>query len=119
MGIIQTKEEARRAKMQSALCVEFRKTLARKYELECKRNGTEPTPEGLLEFAEQHSLIRPTDINRYMVLDLYPSAMYNNNGCKSKAIAEIEDTVPVSDRKIWSWIGDLTRRYTTYRKGRK
>lgn len=119
MGTIQNKEEARRAKLQASICVEFRRTLTRKYEVECKRNGTDPTFSGLLEFAEKYALIRHTDINRFMIIDLYPAALYNNDGCKSKAIADLEEVVPVSDRKIWSWIGDLSRRYLQYRNGKK
>jgi hypothetical protein len=118
MGKMPDKEQARRSKLQAELHVEFRKTLARKYECECKRNGSEPTLEGLIEFAHQHSLLRDTDVNRYMVFELYPNALYNNDGCKSHAIQDIEDIVPVSDRKIWSWIADLSRRYLTYRNGK-
>lgn len=87
--------------------------------MECKRKSIEPTFEGLLQFALDHSLIRERDINRYMVIDLYPKALYDNNGCKTKAVADIEEIVPVSDRSIWNWLGDLTRRYRAYRHGKK
>lgn len=113
-----SKDERRRMKMQQQLNVEFRRTLTRKYELECKRSDIEPTLDGLIEFAEKNSLIRDMDINRYMVFDLYPAALYNNNGCKARAIAEIEDQVPVSDRIIFGWLQNLKRRYMKYRRGK-
>ena len=113
-----SKDDRRRIKMQAQLNVEFRRTLTRKYEVECKRNNIDPTLDGLLAFAEKNSLIRDMDINRYMVFDMYPAALYNNNGCKARAIAEIEDKVPVSDRIIFSWLQNLKRRYMSYWSGK-
>lgn len=118
MGDAMTKEELRKMRMQAQLNIEFRRTLTRKYELECKRDGIEPTFAGLLEFAERHALIRAIDVNRFMALDLYPKYLYENNGCKTKAVQELEEVVPVSDRTIWGWIDNLTRRYRKYRHGK-
>lgn len=113
-----TKEQLRKARMQAQLNIEFRRTLTRKYEAECKREGIDPTLDGLLAFAEKNHLIRDMDINRYMVFDMYPALLYNNNGCKARAIAEIEDKVPVSDRIIFGWLQNLKRRYMSYRRGK-
>jgi len=114
----QTKDEARRAKMQAEVNAEFRRTLARKYQADCRRAGVEPTLEGLLEFAERHALVRHMDINRFMVFAKYPEAMWHMNGCRSKAIAYLEDIIPVSDRKIFGWLTNFKARYTKYRHGR-
>lgn len=112
------KEQARRDKMQAELNVEFRRTVAKKYQAKCKRDGTEPTLEGLVQFAHEHALIRDTDINRYMTFELYPMALYENNGCKTRAVHEVSDKVPVSDQIIWGWLRNLQSRYMAYRRGR-
>lgn len=113
-----SREEIAKRRLQESLNVEFRKTVCRKYRMECKRKSVEPTFEGLLQFAHDHALIREKDVNRYMVLDLYPKALYDNDGSKLRAVADLEDIVPVSDRTIWSWINDFCRRYRAYRHGK-
>jgi len=113
-----TREEARKAKMQAALNVEFRATVARKYEMQCRREGIEPSLSGLIEFAYRHGLVRDIDINRFMTFERYPKALYDNNGCRSRAVSDLEDVIPVSDRKIFGWLTNLRSRYLRYRNGR-
>lgn len=113
-----TKEDRRRMKMQAETNAEFRQKIALRYRAECRKADVEPTLEGILEFAERFALVRHTDINRYMVFEKYPEAMYHTNGCRSKAVAYLEDIIPVSDRKIFGWLTNFRARYTKYRHGR-
>jgi len=114
----QDRSYAQKRKLQQELNIEFRRTVAQKYEAHCGREGIEPTLDGLIEFAYRHSLIRDTDINRYMVIDMYPMALYEANGCKTRAVQSLEDRVPLSDRNIWGLIRNLKSRYMAYRNGR-
>lgn len=118
MGEALTKEDVRRIKLQAQLNAEFRRVLAKKYRAECRKTGEEPTLEGMIEYAERFALVRNTDINRYMMFEKYPEAMYHTNGCRSKAVAYLEDVIPVSDRKIFGWLTNFRARYMKYRHGR-
>lgn len=119
MGNKQTisKEVLQKQKLQELLNIEFRRTITRRYQVECDRKGIEPTFDGLIQFAHEHALIRTIDINRYMVLDQYPKALFENDGCRREAVFWIENKVPVSDRTIWNWIKDFSKRYRKHRHG--
>jgi len=97
----------------------FSKDIATNYENECKRNGNEPTFEGLIQFAISRGLVREIDINRYMTFALYPKALWERNGRRKAAVLDLEDIIGVSDRHIWNWLRDLSKRYLHYRHGKK
>lgn len=97
------KEEAQARKKQEAAAEAFARVLSRKYVYECKRQQVEPTYEGLMQFIIKRNLVRPIDICRYMVNELYPEAMYKNDGCKTGAVRDLEDRLPVAERAIWEW----------------
>jgi hypothetical protein len=113
------KEARRKAAKQAEVDLMFSRDIATKYENECKRQGTEPSFDGLIQFAIRHGVVRQTDINRYLTIALYPKALWERNGRRSAAVQDLEETIGVSDRLIWSWLKDLSGRYLHYRKGNK
>lgn len=113
------KEVNRKAVIQERLRIAFQRNLTLKYENECRRSDTEPSLEGLLKYAIEHGVVRETDINRYMTIEMYPKALYETNGRRRAAVQWLEDIIPVSDRLMFGWINNLSGRYLHYRHGRK
>ncbi len=112
-------EERRRATQQAQVKDMFSKDIATNYENECKRNETEPTFEGLIQFAISRGIVRDVDIKRYMTFALYPKALWERNGRRTAAVLDLEDILGVPDRQIWSWLKHLSNRYAHYRRGKK
>jgi len=82
----------------------FYEIVSRKYNYQCKREGIEPTPEGLLEYATQCQVITKRTVVKYMVIEDYPEKLYKANGRRRSAVGALEAELPVTDRTIWTTI---------------
>lgn len=109
-------EERERARKQEATRARFCEVITRKYHNECKRLGTEPTAEGLVQYILANDLVPTVDVHRYMAIELYPKALYHTNGSKTHAIQYLEDELAISDRTIWNWVGRMGGRF---KRGRR
>jgi hypothetical protein len=79
---------------------DFFADVAKRYEQHCKRHSVVPTQAGLLEYVHTIGLIYEADISLYMVKALYPEALYRHNCKKMRAVYELEQVLPLDERRI-------------------
>lgn len=84
----------------------FTDTVARQYVNDCKRNGVEPTYNGLLDYAINCNLISSAVVRSFVVIHEYPRFAYAKNGGKRQAVWMLEDELGVPERTIY---GILTK----------
>lgn len=96
---------------------DFVDTISRKFRAWAKNSGQEASPENMARFLMERSLINEKDVNRYMVIELYPHELYRHDCNKRKAIHSLEDKLPYQERTIWHIIGDMPRRFTPKKVG--
>lgn len=108
MSHIEREKERQEIELRERFC----RLIARKYENWCKREGLEPTTEGLVQYTLKHKLIDGFHVHRYMTVELYPEALYHSNGKKRPAVRYLEEIIPVSDRRIWEWIAKARTKYS-------
>lgn len=79
----------------------FAQTVAHKYRMYCKREGETFTSSGFVMYLLEKTLIRERTASKYMIVELYPKAMYEEEN-KNKAVARISNETGYSDRHIRS-----------------
>jgi hypothetical protein len=82
---------------------EFAKTVVHKYRMWCKREGEVFTSSGLALFLLEKNVIRQRTASKYMVLELYPRALYEEEN-KTRAVLRLEEETGVSERTIWWYL---------------
>jgi hypothetical protein len=87
---------------------DFCAIVARKYRYWCARNGERETPEGLLQYAVDIGVIRERTVVHYMMMELYPAALYSS-GSKEEAIEKISDKTGMPTRTIRHLINNPCR----------
>lgn len=78
---------------------EFCETVARKYRYHCARHGLKESPTGLLRYAIDAQVIRERTVAHYMMMELYPAALYNSAG-RMEAITALSDKTGLAERTI-------------------
>jgi len=78
----------------------FAQTLVHKYAMHCKREDEVFTTSGFVLYMLGKTVIKQRTAAKYMVLELYPKALYEEES-KRKAIARLEDETGVSEPVIW------------------
>jgi len=97
-----SEQEAREKEKKVAYAHEqFCRLVSLKYTQRCKLKDAQPTMEGLIEYMIKEDILRSQEVIHQLIIDLYPVAMYNNNGSRRMAVSELEDILPVADRTIW------------------
>lgn len=81
----------------------FAQTLVHKYRMFCKREGETFTTSGFVMFMLEKNVIRQRTASKYMVLELYPRALYEEEN-KTRAVYRLEEETGLSDRTIWSML---------------
>lgn len=87
----------------------FADLMARKYASYCIREGIKPTSEGLVLFMFTQDCVRMTEVNRYMVLENYPTAMLDAEGVKSTAVVFLSDELGVGESFVWATLSQQKR----------
>lgn len=90
---------------------EFVNVINKKFKNWCSRMELEPTPENMIKYLMDCSVVEPKTVNRYMTLELYPRELYRHDCCKRKAVMSLTLQVPYEERTIWYIIGDMIGRY--------
>lgn len=79
---------------------EFIRLLVHRYKMHCKRTGEQESLEGLLVYTIRRDIVRQRTVARYMVMDLYPKAMYETDGRKQPALEIVADQTGLGERTI-------------------
>ncbi len=82
---------------------EFAQTVVHKYRMWCKREGDTFTPSGFALFLLEKEVIKQRTASKYMVLELYPRALYEEEN-KTSAVLRLEEETGLSDRTIWTML---------------
>lgn len=94
----------------------FAEVIARKYANQCIREGVKQTGEGLVRFIFMQDCLRMTEVNRYMVLDSYPTALYDADGSKAAAVFQISDDLGIGESFVWATLSQQKRLHDKRRK---
>jgi len=88
---------------------EFTKVISEQYEEYCKSKEVDPTPKGFATYLVNRSLVTDLTINRFLVIDKYPTILAKNMGIKQSACWELEDIVGLK----FSSIRLIIKRFST------
>lgn len=86
----------------------FAQTLVHKYKMHCKREGEVFTTSGFVMYLLTKTVIKQRTASKYMVLELYPKALYEEEN-KTRAVLRLEEETGLSDRTIWTMLKDQKR----------
>lgn len=73
--------------------------VARKYRYWCARHGQPETLEGLIRYTFEAGVVRERTVAHYMMMELYPAALYNSTG-RMEAIDILSEKTGLSERTI-------------------
>ena len=85
--------------LKDEITAQFCEVVARKYRYHCSRHGEKATPEGLLMYALRAQVIRTRTVSHYMMMELYPKALYNSTG-RIEAISKLSEKTGLAERTI-------------------
>ena len=86
----------------------FAQTVVHKYSMWCKREKEHFTASGFALFLIEKGIIRQRTASKYMVLELYPRALYEEES-KRAAVLRLEEETGISERSIWSMLVNQSR----------
>ncbi len=78
---------------------QFCAIVAKKYRYYCARHGEKESPEGLVAYLAQAEVIRPRIVSHYMMMELYPEALYNSSG-RLEAVSKLSEATGLAERTI-------------------
>ena len=81
----------------------FAQTVVHKYRMFCKREGEVFTSSGFVLFMLEKGIVKQRTASKYMVLELYPRALYEEES-KTAAVMRLEEETGLSDRTIWTML---------------
>ena len=85
--------------LQEELCADFSAIIERKYRYYCARHSLEATPQGLVRYCIASGVIRARTVAHYMVMELYPRALYRNANAQ-EAHMDISAETGISERTV-------------------
>jgi len=77
----------------------FAQTVEKKYLYYCSRHGVEPSFSGLVFYALAANIIQERTVGHYMVMELWPRALYENR-CAQDAHQSISVETGLSERTV-------------------
>jgi hypothetical protein len=78
---------------------EFARTVEKKYLYFCSRHGLEPSLSGMVCYAVAANIIQERTVGHYMVMELWPRALYENR-CAQDAHQSISVETGLSERTV-------------------
>ena len=88
----------------------FQQHLQQEYEAYCQRHGLQKTDnQDLLTFLIDRNLIPATHIQRYTVLQEFPSVFQEQECHKTHAVHTLAHRFSLSERTVWSILKQLGR----------
>jgi len=85
------------------LFLEFERSLLNKYVTFCKKEGTTIDIYNLIDFLFQINIIKDVTVAKFMVMELYPAALFENES-KMNAIMDISIQTGLSEKTVYNMI---------------
>jgi len=85
------------------LFLEFERCLLRKYVTFCQKEGTTIDIYNLIDFLFQINIIKDVTVAKFMVIELYPAALFENES-KMNAIMDISIQTGLSEKTVYNMI---------------
>ena len=90
---------------------EFISIVSHKFKMWCDKEGRAGTVEDVIEYLLCYNILLERTVNYYTILDNYPKALHQNDGSRTKAIYDLSDKYPLSERKIWDIIINMQKNF--------
>ena len=85
------------------LFLEFERSLLRKYVTFCQKEGNTIDIYNLIDFLFQINVIKDVTVAKFMVMELYPAALFENES-KMNAIMDISIQTGLSEKTVYNMI---------------
>jgi hypothetical protein len=85
------------------LLVAFQESILEKFKALCEKDNIKPSYPTLIDFLYQINIIKDLTIAKYMVLELYPAALFENES-KMNAIMDISIQTGLSEKTVYNMI---------------
>jgi hypothetical protein len=85
------------------LFLEFERSLLNKYVTFCQKEGTTIDIYNLIDFLFQINIIKDVTVAKFMVMELYPAALFENES-KMNAIMDISIQTGLSEKTVYNMI---------------
>lgn len=86
-----------------ALLLEFQDSILDKFKALCKKDGINPDFYTLIDFLFKTNIIKDLTISKYMVMELYPASLFENES-KMNAILDISIQTGLSEKTVYNMI---------------
>jgi hypothetical protein len=85
------------------LLIEFQESILQKFKALCDKDNITPDFYTLIDFFYQTNIIKDLTIAKFMVMELYPAALFENES-KMNAILDISIRTGLSEKTVYNMI---------------
>jgi hypothetical protein len=85
------------------LLIEFQESILEKFKALCDKDNITPNFYTLIDFLYQTNVIKDLTIAKFMVMELYPAALFENES-KMNAILDISIRTGLSEKTVYNMI---------------
>ena len=95
--------ETNKREIDKQLLIEFQESVLYKFKSLCEKDGISPDFYTLIDFLFQTNIIKDLTIAKFMVMELYPAALFENES-KMNAIMDISIQTGLSEKTVYNMI---------------
>ena len=95
--------ETNKREIDKQLLIEFQESVLYKFKYLCEKDGITPDFYTLIDFLFQTNIIKDLTIAKFMVMELYPAALFENES-KMNAIMDISINTGLSEKTVYNMI---------------
>jgi len=95
--------ETNKREVDKHLLTEFTESVLGRYKSLCEKEGITPDFYTLIDFLFQTNIIKDLTIAKFMVMELYPAALFENES-KMNAIMDISIQTGLSEKTVYNMI---------------
>ena len=95
--------ETNKREIDKQLLIEFQESILYKFKSLCEKDGITPDFYTLIDFLFQTNIIKDLTIAKFMVMELYPASLFENES-KMNAIMDISIQTGLSEKTVYNMI---------------
>ena len=95
--------ETNKREIDKQLLMEFQESVLYKFKSLCEKDGITPDFYTLIDFLFQTNIIKDLTIAKFMVMELYPASLFENES-KMNAIMDISIQTGLSEKTVYNMI---------------
>ena len=95
--------ETNKREIDKQLLIEFQESVLYKFKSLCEKDGITPDFYTLIDFLFQTNIIKDLTIAKFMVMELYPASLFENES-KMNAIMDISIQTGLSEKTVYNMI---------------